>query len=121
MPPDIPVAHPVLLHVARFNPRRLVMFGTTKEKGKGATAGRNVKTMSIWLCTIAVFAMLFSTGPAWADDDNTEEGLFTAVAPDAMIVLDLSGSMKWTPPGGPRFVEQRDESLQQRHLLGALL
>jgi len=75
------------------------MFGTTKEKGKGATAGRNVKTMRIWLCTIAVFAMLFSTGPAWADDDNTEEGLFTAVAPDAMIVLDLSGSMKWNPPG----------------------
>ncbi len=75
------------------------MFGTTKERGKGATAGRNVKTMRIWLCTIAVLAMLFSTGPAWADDDNTEEGLFTAVAPDAMIVLDLSGSMKWNPPG----------------------
>ncbi|MCK7577991.1 MAG: hypothetical protein MZV65_21035 [Chromatiales bacterium] len=34
-----------------------------------------------------------------AIDDNTEEGLFTAIAPDAMIVLDLSGSMKWNPPG----------------------
>jgi hypothetical protein len=75
------------------------MFGTTKEKGKGATAGRNVKTMKAWLCAIAVFATLFSTGPAWAGDDNTEEGLFTAIAPDAMIVLDLSGSMKWNPPG----------------------
>ncbi|MBP8696369.1 MAG: hypothetical protein KBH73_07900 [Syntrophobacterales bacterium] len=28
-----------------------------------------------------------------------EEGLFTSIAPDAMIVVDLSGSMKWNPPG----------------------
>jgi Tfp pilus tip-associated adhesin PilY1 len=28
-----------------------------------------------------------------------ETGLFTSIAPDAMIVLDLSGSMKWNPPG----------------------
>ena len=28
-----------------------------------------------------------------------EEGLFTSVAPDAMIVLDLSGSMEWNAPG----------------------
>jgi hypothetical protein len=55
--------------------------------------------MRTWLGAIAILAMLLSTGPAWAGDDNTEEGLFTAVAPDAMIVLDLSGSMKWNPPG----------------------
>lgn len=28
-----------------------------------------------------------------------ETGLFTAIASDAMIVLDLSGSMRWNPPG----------------------
>jgi len=67
------------------------MNGTTNEKGKRMPAA--------WLCAIALTAMLFAAGPAWSDDDNTEEGLFTAVAPDAMIVLDLSGSMKWNPPG----------------------
>ena len=67
------------------------MNGTTNEKRKRMPAA--------WLCAIALTAMLFAAGPAWSDDDNTEEGLFTAVAPDAMIVLDLSGSMKWNPPG----------------------
>ncbi len=33
------------------------------------------------------------------DESCTETGLFTNVAPEAMIVLDLSGSMKWNPPG----------------------
>jgi hypothetical protein len=28
-----------------------------------------------------------------------EEALFTSIAPDALIVLDLSGSMRWTPNG----------------------
>ncbi len=28
-----------------------------------------------------------------------EEALFTSVAPDALIILDLSGSMRWTPAG----------------------
>jgi Tfp pilus tip-associated adhesin PilY1 len=43
-------------------------------------------------------AIVFSIGlgpVCWAD----ETGLFTSIAPDAMIVLDLSGSMKWNPPG----------------------
>ncbi|NPV04152.1 MAG: hypothetical protein HPY67_05400 [Syntrophaceae bacterium] len=52
-----------------------------------------------WLHAIALLAMVIASGPAWADDPLSEEGLFTAVAPDAMIVLDLSGSMKWNPPG----------------------
>jgi hypothetical protein len=67
------------------------MNGTTKEKGK--------RILGTWLCAIAMFAMLITGGPARADDPLSEEGLFTAVAPDAMIVLDLSGSMKWNPPG----------------------
>ncbi len=68
------------------------MKGTTKEKGKK-------RLVSTWLCAIAMIAMLITGGPARADDPLSEEGLFTAVAPDAMIVLDLSGSMKWNPPG----------------------
>ena len=31
--------------------------------------------------------------------DTTDQALFTAVAPDAMLVLDLSGSMRWNPKG----------------------
>ena len=33
------------------------------------------------------------------EEECTETGLFTNVAPEAMIVLDLSASMKWNPPG----------------------
>lgn len=36
--------------------------------------------------------------PALAQEED-ESGLFTTVAPDALIVLDLSGSMRWTPAG----------------------
>ncbi|HNS54125.1 MAG TPA: PilC/PilY family type IV pilus protein [Syntrophales bacterium] len=67
------------------------MNGTTKEKGK--------KKPGTWLRVIALFSMFLAAGPAGADEPLSEEGLFTAVAPDAMIVLDLSGSMKWNPPG----------------------
>jgi hypothetical protein len=41
--------------------------------------------------------VLLAAGPLWATND--EEGLFTSIAPDAMIILDLSGSMEWNPPG----------------------
>ena len=75
------------------------MIGTTRVKGNEAHPRRDTMTMRIWLCSFAILAILLPMGQAWADDDNTEEGLFTAVAPDAMIVLDLSGSMKWNPPG----------------------
>ena len=52
--------------------------------------------------TLIVF--LCGTGIAYAqtcttDESCTETGLFTNVAPEAMIVLDMSGSMKWNPPG----------------------
>ncbi|RPJ39464.1 MAG: hypothetical protein EHM27_09345, partial [Deltaproteobacteria bacterium] len=39
--------------------------------------------------------VLFGGGIAFAQ----EEALFTSVAPDALLVLDLSGSMRWTPNG----------------------
>ena len=75
------------------------MIGTTRVKGNAAHPRRDTRAMRIWLCSFAILAILLPMGQAWAGDDNTEEGLFTAVAPDAMIVLDLSGSMKWNPPG----------------------
>ena len=75
------------------------MIGTTRVKGNEAHPRRDTMAMRIWLCTFAILAILLPMGQAWAGDDSTEEGLFTAVAPDAMIVLDLSGSMKWNPPG----------------------
>jgi hypothetical protein len=43
-------------------------------------------------------AMMLSIGSAPVCRAD-ETGLFTSIAPDAMIVLDLSGSMKWNPPG----------------------
>ncbi len=41
--------------------------------------------------------MFILTCPAYAADESV---LFTSVAPDALIVLDLSGSMAWNPAGG---------------------
>jgi len=46
----------------------------------------------------AVLSSLVSVGPALADEAG-DEVLFAAVSPDAMIVLDLSGSMRWNPKG----------------------
>lgn len=46
---------------------------------------------------ILTIALLFCLpGHATAED---ESALFTSIAPDAMIVIDLSGSMKWNPAG----------------------
>ena len=44
-----------------------------------------------------ILAGLFSSSIAYAQENETP--LFTTVAPDALIVLDLSGSMRWTPAG----------------------
>ena len=44
---------------------------------------------------LGLVLLAFCATPVQAD----ETGLFTSIAPDAMIVLDLSGSMKWNPPG----------------------
>ena len=44
--------------------------------------------------------LLFSGGSAFAQ----EEALFTSVAPDALLILDLSGSMRWTPNGARMYV-----------------
>jgi len=50
---------------------------------------------------LALLILLFPLVPADTSAEllADETGLFTSIAPDAMIVLDLSGSMKWNPPG----------------------
>ena len=59
-----------------------------------------MKKKAVVLFGIGV-AMMLSIGPAPVSHalEQDETGLFTSIAPDAMIVLDLSGSMKWNPPG----------------------
>ncbi|GER94903.1 hypothetical protein A45J_2669 [hot springs metagenome] len=44
---------------------------------------------------VIILCLIFS-GNVYSD----ETALFTTVAPDALIVLDLSGSMNWNPAGG---------------------
>jgi Tfp pilus tip-associated adhesin PilY1 len=39
-----------------------------------------------------------------------EEGLFTSLAPDALVVLDLSGSMNWTPAGSTMYTATNCDS-----------
>src|SRR5512137_69513 len=51
------------------------------------------KTLHILLA--ALFVLSFVTH-AYSD----ETALFSTVAPDALIVFDLSGSMSWNPAGG---------------------
>jgi hypothetical protein len=46
----------------------------------------------------AILGILVACGSALAVD-YSDQALFSTVAPDAMIVLDLSGSMRWNPKG----------------------
>jgi hypothetical protein len=46
----------------------------------------------------ATLAVLICCGSALAAD-YSDQALFSTVTPDAMIVLDLSGSMRWNPRG----------------------
>jgi Tfp pilus tip-associated adhesin PilY1 len=57
-----------------------------------------------FVCIITLIVFLAMPALIWADDpelppDNDEQDTFADVAPDALIVLDLSGSMLWTPAG----------------------
>jgi len=54
------------------------------------------KKAVVLLAIVVVMLLSMGTAPVCRAD---ETGLFTSIAPDAMIVLDLSGSMKWNPPG----------------------
>lgn len=59
----------------------------------------------IILITI-LLAGMFCSGPALSQPAPEEEIplLFTTLAPDALIVLDLSGSMRWTPAGERMYI-----------------
>jgi len=54
------------------------------------------------LLMVGIFFMLVTSGTGQADTPEAgEEALFTtSTAPDALILLDLSGSMDWNPAGG---------------------
>ncbi len=55
-----------------------------------------MKKKSTWII-VFIAGLLLSGSAAFGQDDET--ALFTTLAPDALIVLDLSGSMNWTPAG----------------------
>ena len=57
------------------------------------------KTQILLILLLGVF--LFHS-PAQGDED--ESVLFTSLSPDALIVLDLSGSMRWTPAGKTMYI-----------------
>jgi len=71
---------------------------------------RNRKIHSLFICIITTMFILSFTGVSSAQTTCTtgvsgEEELFTAnVSPDALILLDLSGSMFWPPPGGDLWI-----------------
>ena len=46
----------------------------------------------------ATLAVLIACGAVLAAD-YSDQALFSTASPDAMIVLDLSGSMRWNPRG----------------------
>lgn len=50
-------------------------------------------------------AFLFHS-PAQGEED--ESALFTTLSPDALILLDLSGSMRWTPAGKTMYISSTD-------------
>ena len=54
------------------------------------------------LAVVIAVAVLWTAGQAWAQTVSTDESaLFTSsTQPDALILLDLSGSMAWNPAGG---------------------
>ncbi|HET6488813.1 MAG TPA: PilC/PilY family type IV pilus protein [Syntrophales bacterium] len=48
-----------------------------------------------YLAVILTLSAIFASPAAWAD----ESSIFTNIAPDAMFMIDFSGSMGWNPPG----------------------
>ena len=53
------------------------------------------------ILTLVICSFLLTTGN-YAHADET--ALFTSIAPDALIVLDLSGSMRWAPAGEKMYI-----------------
>jgi Tfp pilus tip-associated adhesin PilY1 len=61
-----------------------------------------MKSKRKYLLLALILGSIFLNSNAHSQSD--EEGLFTTVASDALIVLDLSGSMLWTPAGAVMYI-----------------
>lgn len=63
------------------------------------------------LFSFLILGGLFFSPPSYAaqTQPTDESALFTSVAPDALIVLDLSGSMLWTPAGERMYVRNDNQ------------
>lgn len=62
---------------------------------------KKLNIMKAYICSVAIIiGLLVPCLPSQAD----ESALFTSVSPDALIILDLSGSMRWTPAGEYMYV-----------------
>ncbi len=60
--------------------------------------------------SLFILGGLFLTPPSYAQTQPPDESvLFTSVAPDALIILDLSGSMLWTPAGERMYVRNDNQ------------
>jgi hypothetical protein len=63
------------------------------------------------LFLVIILGGLFFGPPSYAaqTQPTDESALFTSVAPDALIVLDLSGSMLWTPAGARMYTHNANQ------------
>ncbi len=59
---------------------------------------KNIFLIFIFISNIFLIAFIANLAKAQEDEED-ESGLFTTVAPDTLLLLDLSGSMLWTPAG----------------------
>lgn len=57
---------------------------------------KNIFLVIIFIINFFIITSLTNLAKAQEED---ESGLFTSVAPDTLLVLDLSGSMRWAPAG----------------------
>ena len=74
------MAHPVLLQVARFNPKEVRHGRDDERKGKRRHPGKGRQGERTRLIVMSLIAIMLSAGQGLAVD-TTEVGLFTAVAP----------------------------------------
>jgi Tfp pilus tip-associated adhesin PilY1 len=60
----------------------------------------NKKTLITSVIIINMIIYFCAAINVWAQDPGDEQETFSSLAPDALILLDLSGSMAWNPAGG---------------------
>ena len=85
-----------------FSRRNLYSSSVAKPEGtpgRVVPAERRGETIMKIFYYILAFAMLLCLSGEVSAQTTDESALFSSYAPDAMIVLDLSGSMRWNPRG----------------------